>query len=117
MKDRDVERAARVAHEVNRVWCEENGDFSQPSWSDAPSWQIESAIQGVRFHLENPSAPDSASHDNWMNHKVSDGWVYGSVKCAIKKEHPCLVPFDDLSMCQQVKDSLFKSVIHSVLRF
>src|SRR5687768_16195858 len=60
------ELVARICHEVNRAWCEFNGDTSQPSWGDAPEWQRLSAINGVRFHRANPDAGDSASHDSWM---------------------------------------------------
>lgn len=107
-----VESAALIVHEANRIWCELNGDFSQPRWVDAPAWQQESAIAGVRFHLANPDAADSASHDAWMAHKTADGWVYGEVKDPDAKTHPCLVPFDQLPPMQQFKDGLFRTIVH-----
>ncbi len=110
-------KAAMVAHETNRAWCEANGDMSQPSWEDAPDWQRESAIAGMKFHLANPNAGDSASHNSWMNQKLVDGWVWGEVKDpeANPPTHPCLVPFEELPLEQQIKDSLFRSVAHSIL--
>ena len=69
-----------MCHEVNKIWCELHGDFSQSSWVDAPGWQQESAVNGVKFHLANPSASDSASHDAWMAEKKAPGWVYGRDK-------------------------------------
>lgn len=106
-------RTARVAHEVNRVWCEFNGDASQPSWQDAPAWQRDSAIAGVAFHRANPDAGDSASHDSWMAQKVADGWTHGDVKDPEAKTHPCMVPFDQLPPEQQFKDRLFRTVVHA----
>lgn len=104
---------ARIAHEVNRAWCEYTGDHSQPSWEDAPNWQKDSAILGVEFHRGNPRAGDSASHDEWMRHKLADGWKYGPVKDPETKEHPCLVPFDQLPADQQFKDRLFRTIVHA----
>lgn len=105
---------ARVAHEANRAWCAAHGDFSQPIWEQAPEWQVRSAIDGVRFHLANPDAGDSASHDNWMAEKARNGWVYGETKDPEAKTHPCMVPFDELPADQQAKDRLFRSVVHAL---
>jgi hypothetical protein len=116
----DVERLyeiARVAHEINRAYCQSIGDDSQLSWEDAPSWQIESAVNGVLFHVENPNAGPDASHNNWMKEKVELGWVYGQVKDSEAKIHPCIVPFNELPKEQQVKDFLFRQVIHSLKDF
>jgi len=109
-----IKTIAQVAHEANRAWCAANGDFSQPAWDDAPQWQRDSAVDGVRFHLENPDAGDSASHENWMRHKVADGWVYDDVKDPEAKTHPCMVPFDQLPREQQAKDALFRAIVHAI---
>lgn len=112
----DLNKTAQVAHEVNRAWCAANGDDSQPSWEDAPEWQRKSAIAGVQFHLDNPNANDSASHDSWMEQKIADGWIYGEVKNpdATPPTHPCIVRFEDLPSVDQIKDSLFRSTIHAI---
>jgi hypothetical protein len=88
------EDIARIAHEVNRAWCEHNGDKSQPKWADAPDWQRISAINGVAFHRANPDAGDSASHDSWMREKVENGWIYGVIKDPDAKPptHPASCP-------------------------
>jgi len=36
------------------------------------------------------------------------------VKDTEKKEHPCIVPFDQLPREQQAKDYLFRGVVHAV---
>lgn len=116
MYDHQNEQIARIAHEVNREWCAFNGDQSQPTWDNAPDWQRNSAINGVAFHRENPSAGDSASHDSWMAEKVADGWVYGDVKDPEAKTHPCIVPFEQLPREQQFKDRLFRTIVHAALQ-
>jgi len=102
---------ARVCHEANRGYCDAIGDQSQKHWSDAEQWQRDSAIRGVKFARENPTAPASAQHDAWLADKLKDGWKYGKVKDAAKKEHPCCVPYDDLPVEQRLKDTLFKAVV------
>lgn len=114
LSEQEIHRIARMCHAVNRNWCRELGDFSQPKWHMAPEWQISSAIDGVRFHLENPDATDSASHDNWLKTKVEEGWVYGPVKDPEQRTHPCIVPFDQLPEEQQIKDRLFRATVHAI---
>lgn len=108
------EQIARVAHEVNRAYCQALGDQSQPAWEDAPQWQRDSALLGVKLHTENPDAGPQASHESWMHQKISEGWTYGPVKAPKLKEHPCLVPFAELPLEQQAKDFLFRGVVHAL---
>lgn len=70
----------------------------------------------MRFHVANPGAGDSASHDSWMRQKVADGWVFGEVKDPEAKTHPCMVPFDELPRDQQFKDRLFRTIAHSAAK-
>ena len=113
----EIHEIAQVAHEINKAFCESIGDHSQLTWDEAPVWQIISAINGVEFHLCNPDASPSASHDSWLKQKEQDGWKYGEVKDAEKKEHPCFVPYEQLPVQQQSKDYLFKQVVHSLKKF
>lgn len=110
----DTRQVARVCHEVNRAYCKTIGDNSQPSWENAPAWQKVSAIDGVHFHLSNPDAGPSASHKNWMADKEADGWKYGPVKDPEKKEHPCMVPYEQLPVEQRAKDYLFIAVVKAM---
>lgn len=107
----EIVQIAELAHETNRVYCRLLGDNSQPSWNDAPDWQRESAISGVNFHLKNPDASPSRSHEEWLRTKKTEGWKYGPVKDPEKKEHPCCVPYDELPLEQRIKDTLFSSIV------
>ena len=108
------EQIARVAHEVNRAYCQALGDHSQPAWEDAPQWQRDSALLGVQLHTENPDAGPQASHESWMAQKVADGWTYGPEKRPELKQHHCIVPFDALPVEQQAKDFIFRGVVHAL---
>lgn len=108
-----LDSIARVCHEVNKAYCEALGDNSQPTWEDAPAWQRESARMGVDLHLMGNFGPE-ASHISWMNQKLEDGWTYGPVKDPEAKQHPCMVPFDQLPREQQAKDYIFRAVVHAL---
>ena len=105
---------AQACHEANKVWCEANGDFSQKHWYASEGWQQDSAINGVKFRLENPDAKEDAQHNAWMEDKIKDGWVYGETKDAEKKTHPCIVPFEQLPLFQQKKDALFCAIVDAL---
>jgi hypothetical protein len=109
-----IEQVAQVAHEINKAYCESIGDTTQPTWENAPEWQKSSAINGVKFHLDNPDAGPDSSHNSWLKQKEEEGWKYGPVKNAETKEHPCYVPYEQLPTEQKSKDYLFKQVIHSL---
>jgi hypothetical protein len=105
---------AKVCHQANKAWCESEGDESQLDWAFAEQWQRDSAVKGVEFRLANPDAGPDAQHNAWSADKVADGWIYGEVKDAEKKTHPCLVPFDQLSLFQQKKDKLFSAIVDAL---
>ena len=107
----NIVKIAELAYEVNRSYCRMIGDNSRPIWANAPDWQKESAISGVRFHFANPATEPSHSHDEWLATKKAHGWKYGPVKDVFKKEHPYFVPYDKLSIEQRLKSSLLAAVV------
>lgn len=105
---------AKICHEANRAYCKTIGDESQQAWEQAPEWQRESAIKGVEYHLANPDSKPSDSHKSWYDHKFAEGWKYGPVKDPSNKEHPCMVPFEELPIEQQRKDKLFLAIVRAL---
>jgi hypothetical protein len=105
---------AEICHQANKAWCEINDDYSQKDWIDATIGQQQSAITGVLFRMDNPNAGKDAQHNAWMQDKINDGWVYGEIKDAVAKTHPCIVPFEQLPEFQQKKDALFCAIVDSL---
>jgi len=101
-----IEAIARVIHEANRAYCVTLSDHTQVAWDEAPGWQRESLIAGVRLRIANPLLSPADAHKAWCKKKLEDGWSYGPVKDERKKTHPCLVPHEDLPESQQRKDYL-----------
>jgi hypothetical protein len=109
-------KIAKICHETNKAYCETLGDLSQLPWCDAPQWQKDSAINGVKFHRENPDAKSSHSHESWLKEKEKAGWKYGPVKDVEKKEHPCFVLYNALPEYQKLKDSFFIAIVNTALK-
>ncbi len=104
---------AQVCHEANRAYCQTIGDQTQRAWEEAEEWQRQSAVNGVEFALANPCAPASGQHDAWLADKKKDGWKFGPVKDPAKKEHPCMVPYEQLPVEQRLKDHLFHNIVRA----
>lgn len=109
-----IEEIAAVAHSVNRAYCQSIGDDSQPMWKDAPEWQRDSAVNGVKAHIANPDMTPEGSHESWLAQKAAEGWKFGPVKNPETKEHPCFVPYAELPENQKAKDYLFRGVVHAL---
>ena len=115
LSDEAVEVIARVCHEANRAYCIGLGDYSQVLWESSPEWQRESAIAGVRTIVLNPDTTPEQSHEDWLELKRKDGWVYGPTKDPDSKTHPCMVAYAELPEPQRRKDALFGAVVRSLV--
>lgn len=105
---------AQAAHSINAAYCQAMGDDSQVVWEEAPEWQKQSVVAGVEMHLANPDATPEQSHESWLEQKLNEGWVYGEVKDAESKTHPCCVPYDELPVEQKAKDYIFRATVHAL---
>ena len=37
------------------------------------------------------------THEVWAAGRLADGWTHGDVRDDLKKKHPCLIPYEELS--------------------
>lgn len=44
------------------------------------------------------------THENWSRQRLRDGWVYGPERSDARKEHPCLVPYEELPESEKQYD-------------
>lgn len=44
------------------------------------------------------------THDVWAEGRIQEGWTYGPVRDDLKKETPCLVPYQDLPETEKEYD-------------
>jgi hypothetical protein len=56
------------------------------------------------------------THENWSKERINQGWRWGPERNDIKKEHPCLIPYEKLPESEKEHDriaatELLKTVI------
>jgi hypothetical protein len=44
------------------------------------------------------------AHDIWARQRMADGWRYGPERNDARKEHPSLLPYDELSESEKTYD-------------
>ena len=108
------EKIAKVCHEAIRAYSISLDDHSHVPWEILPELQKESSIKGVACVLKNGSITATEIHTEWVDYKTKQGWVYGVVKNFDKKEHPCLVSFEDLCKEQKAKDYIFIAIVNAM---
>ena len=109
-----AEEIAYVCHTANRALQKLQADPTipvSPRWKELDPETKASAIDGVQAILDGRVKSPAESHANWMDFKISNGWKFGPVKDEDKKEHPLLVPYEELPEAQRVKDSLFGAIV------
>ena len=114
--DAAVMKIAQVVHEAVRAWQRANGQTTAPPWSRAPKWMKQASKEAVLWRIENPRAPSSAQHEQWLAQKRAAGWKHGKTKNGARKTHPLLVPYADLPEVERRKDAMVGALIDSLIR-
>lgn len=104
-------RLVLAIHEANKEIQQQTGEFI-PQLSEHLTKSI---LDGVYFVLDNPNCTPEQQHNNWCYFKRADGWKYGPNKDFERKEHPCLVPYNELPEIQQRKDSVFRQTLDNFI--
>ena len=116
MEEKVIATAARAAHEVLRVFEREAlGDNTLLPWHNAPEWQREATLAGVRALADHEAMDARACHRAWMMAKLEEGWVWSREKNPMTRTHPGLIDFDDLPNPERAKDEIFVLVARVVL--
>lgn len=107
----ELNRICKMCHDNNNKLMILNGESPQVGWDmlDAESQYI--TYKSVKKIIDDPNITAECIHNEWMNNKKLDGWVYGEVKDVTKKTHPLIVPFDQLSEIDKQKDQSFIDIV------
>ena len=107
---------AKICHEANRQYCINNQLKTQAKWDELPDDLQESIIAGVAKVIENPKITAEEMHDNWINYKAEQGWLYGDELDIAEKLHPNMVIWKKLSKVERGKDKLFLYIVKREMR-
>jgi len=116
----NIAEVAALAYMVNRAYCAEQGNTSEPAWTETSDGKREAFIAGTQKIVLGLSrgiqiAPWDA-HNEALKKRVDAGWTYGEKEDPEAKTHPLVLPFDKLPKAQQLKTFLFIAVIEACYR-
>lgn len=63
--------------------------------------------QGIKLPQELDSLVEEMSknvHEVWAQTRIAQGWTYGEERNDAEKQHPCLVPYEELSEDEKTYD-------------
>jgi hypothetical protein len=108
-------RLTQIVYEVNRTIRMCNGQAPIPAFEDAGQAKADSLLKAIIDVWSNChyscDIDGEKQHNNWVYAKLKEGWTYGPVEDFNKKQHPNLVPFEQLPWSEKIKDALFLSVV------
>ncbi len=55
------------------------------------------------------------THEVWASQRIKDGWRFGARRDDAAREHPCLVPYDDLPESEKDYDRQTASEVLKVI--
>ena len=113
---RDLIKLAELAHEVQRVVGTMFRRPLEPKWSEAPLWKRANTINSVARILAHPEATPADDHNLWLAYRLVEGWRHGSEENHEMREHPDMVPWDQLGPEQKLRDTLFLEAVRTTAR-
>jgi serine phosphatase RsbU (regulator of sigma subunit) len=80
--------------------------------------QVKKGFKPFALHLneEEIETMSRVEHIRWSWEKRLNGWTYGSIKDDIKKTHPSLIPYEELSESEKEKDRELVKLIPALLQ-
>lgn len=109
-----LEFMARVAHEQVMGLC---ACLGQPtiSWEQASDMDQSSTREQILACVNDPNMNPQENWRIWAQNKTKAGWVWGPIKDADAKTHPCLVDsYDKVPFEERVKDHIFLSTVRGM---
>lgn len=104
-----------TSHAIVRALKRAAGEADPGPLATAPAWMIEASGERVQAVESGASLDPEQEHERWAASKRRKGYMYGPVRNddpdAGPLTHPLLVPFGQLDLLQQLKDSLPNEVV------
>jgi RyR domain len=110
----NIEQISKFAYSVLSAYSESIGEKQKSDWKDLHSEKKQTFRRGVDAHMSNPDISEEQAHDLWIDEKLTQGWKWGMEKDEKKKEHPNMVPYNELPENQKAKSTIFKSIVNNL---
>lgn len=98
-----------IAKIIHQCWVSHQIAVGQPYNDRLTDAQRESLLSGYRKFINNPTMTCQQNHEEWMEHRLANGWTLGPVKDEALKQHPDLIPYDQLPAVEKTKNEVFLS--------
>lgn len=104
------EQVAAIIHTAQcRLQWEQGETVPSLPWDSETEHIRRSCIEGVR-RVRAGITPEQ-HHEEWRKFKEEAGWTYGPEKNPVRKTHPDMVPYTDLSEDKKVRNRLFLFIV------
>lgn len=118
------EQIARICHAANRQLQQEIIEAlpkgmpikiaPSGAWEEEPQPIRQAMTAAVERIQQRFIRSPRQSHEEWVEARVKEGWVWGEVKNPVTKQHPNLVPYEDLPPEERRKDELFFNIVKAL---
>jgi hypothetical protein len=108
-----TKQIAKTAHAVHLAYCELNDLSTQPKWGKLTREHKQTIKSTVKKILSGEIESVKNAHENFVEFKKSNGWVYGKTYDRDKKINPRLCDYEKLSHHDKVKETLFFECVNS----
>lgn len=105
---------AKIAHLICTAYCLAAGIEAPTPWDELSDDAKDARAGDVEYLKTNQSAGPDALHVQWKTVKEAEGWTFGETRDEEAKTHPGLVPFLELPLETQIRDSLFAATVSSL---
>jgi hypothetical protein len=110
---KDISKA--IALFIHQCWVSHQIAIGQPYNVIPTDAQLKSILDGYYGFERNPAISPRENHESWLKHRKENGWVLGPVKDESLKQHPDLIPYDELPACERSKNDVFLSACRAVM--
>ncbi|SDG85916.1 RyR domain-containing protein [Pseudomonas flavescens] len=84
------------------------------AWADTEESYQQGLVAGVTAYVADPELTPEAEHKAWLEARVADGWTHGSAFDAGPKNHPLILPFEELPQDHKNMAVVLHATVHAL---